>query len=111
MPSATVENGTPSYTSSTEVTLSGSFSGATAVPDEAGFWYGTSASSLTNKVVAKVNASSVGDTYSGTFTAALDDLVPGETYVFQSYAVVAGTGTYSSTSFWLITTPAACMDV
>ena len=49
-----------------------------------------------------MNASSDGDTYSGTFTAALDDLVPGKTYVFQSYAVVAGTGTYSSTSktFW-----------
>ena len=101
-PSAVVENGTPSYASSTEVTLSGSFSGATAVPEEVGFWYGTSASSLTNKVVAEVNAFSDGDTYSGTFTAALDDLVPGETYVFQSYAVVAGTGTYSSTSktFW-----------
>ena len=72
------------------------------MPEEAGFWYGTSASSLTNIVVAKVNASSVGDTYSGTFSATLDDLVPGETYVFQSYAVVAGTGTYSSTSetFW-----------
>ena len=68
------------------------------MPEEAGFWYGTSSSSLTNKVVAKVNASSVGDSYSGTFSATLDDLVPGETYVFQSYAVVAGTGTYSSTS-------------
>ena len=84
------------------MTLSGSFIGATVVPEEAGFWYGTSSSSLTNKVVAEVNASSDGDTYSGTFTATLDGLVPGETYVFQSYAVVAGTGTYSSTSktFW-----------
>ena len=101
-PSATVENGTAVVKSTTEVTLSGSFCGATSSPSEAGFWYGTSASSLTNKVVAEVNASSDGDTYSGTFTATLDDLVPGETYVFQSYAVVAGTGTYSSTSktFW-----------
>ena len=45
-PSAVVANGTPSYASSTEVTLSGSFSGATAVPEEAGFWYGTSAKTI-----------------------------------------------------------------
>lgn len=95
-------NENPVLKSTTEVTLSGSFSGATTIPSEAGFWYGTSSNSLSEKVVAQVNATSDGDTYSGTFTAALDDLVPGKTYVFQSYAVVAGTGTYSSTSktFW-----------
>lgn len=95
-------NENPVLKSTTEVTLSGSFRGATSIPSEAGFWYGTSSNSLSGKVVAQVNATSDGGTYSGTFTATLDDLVPGKTYVFQSYAVVAGTGTYSSTSetFW-----------
>ena len=37
-PSATVENGTAVVKSTTEVTLSGSFSGATSSPSEAGFW-------------------------------------------------------------------------
>lgn len=36
------------------------------------------------------------DGYDGTFTATLTGLIPGQTYVFQSYATVAGTGIFAS---------------
>ena len=111
-PSATVENGTPSYASSTEVTLSGSFSGATAVPEEAGFWYGTSSSSLTEYVKAEVSFHANGnDTYAGTFSATLTGLKAGRKYVFRACARVAGTGSQSSTKedFWAPSTALAEM--
>ena len=78
-------------TSSTEATLSGSFSGASSVPSEVGFYWGTSSNSLTNKVVADAASST-----SGTFTAKLTGLTEGETYVYQAYAIVSGTGSHSS---------------
>ena len=80
--------------SSTEVTLSGSFTGAVTAPTEVGFYWGTSSSSLTNKLPA----SSVSTTGSdgGTFSATLQGLNPGTNYVFKAYAIVLGTGQYSS---------------
>lgn len=80
--------------SSTEVTLSGSFTGAVTTPSEVGFYWGTSSSSLTNKLPT----SSVSTTSSdgGTFSATLSGLAPGTSYVFQAYATVSGTGQYSS---------------
>ena len=80
--------------SSTEVTLSGSFTGAVTTPSEVGFYWGTSSSSLTNRL----QASSVSMTGSdgGTFSATLSGLNPGTSYVFQAYAIVSGTGQYSS---------------
>ena len=80
--------------SSAEVTLSGSFTGAVTTPSEVGFYWGTSSSSLTNKLPA----SSVSTTGSdgGTFSATLSGLAPGTSYVFQAYATVSGTGQYSS---------------
>ena len=80
--------------SSTEVTLSGSFTGAVTTPSEVGFYWGTSSSYLTNKLPA----SSVSTTGSdgGTFSATLSGLAPGTSYVFQAYATVSGTGQYSS---------------
>lgn len=79
--------------SSTEVTLSGSFTGAVTAPSEVGFYWGTSSSSLTNRLPA----SSVSTTRSdgGTFIATLSGLNPGTSYVFQAYATVSGTGQYS----------------
>ena len=78
-------------TSSTEATLSGSFSGASSVPSEVGFYWGTSSNSLTNKAVADAASST-----SGTFTAKLTGLTEGQTYVYQAYAIVSGTGSHSS---------------
>ena len=78
-------------TSSTEATLSGSFSGASSVPTEVGFYWGTSSNSLTNKAVADAASST-----SGTFTAKLTGLTEGQTYVYQAYAIVSGTGSHSS---------------
>lgn len=49
---------------------------------------------MTNKLtVSSVTATG---TDSGTFEAHLSDLVPGKSYVFQAFARVSGTGTYSS---------------
>lgn len=80
--------------SSTEVTLSGSYTGASSSPAELGFYWGTSSNSLTNKLtVSSVTATG---TDSGTFEAHLSDLVPGRSYVFQAFARVSGTGAYSS---------------
>lgn len=78
-------------TSSTEATLSGSFSGASSVPSEVGFYWGISSNSLSNKVVADAASST-----SGTFTAKLTGLTEGQTYVYQAYAIVSGTGSHSS---------------
>lgn len=80
--------------SSTEVTLSGSYTGVSNSPAELGFYWGTSSNSLTNKLtVSSVTATG---TDSGTFEAHLSNLVPGKSYVFQAFARVSGTGTYSS---------------
>ena len=80
--------------SSTEVTLSGSFTGAVTTPTEVGFYWGTSSSSLTNKLPASSVSTTSSD--SGTFIATLSGLNPGTSYVFQAYATVSGTGQYSS---------------
>ena len=80
--------------SSTEVTLSGSFMGAVTTPSEVGFYWGTSSSSLTNKLPASSVSTTSSD--SGTFIATLSGLNPGTSYVFQAYATVSGTGQYSS---------------
>lgn len=91
-----VASDAPTIKSSTEVTLSGSFSGATSVPSEVGFYWGTSSSSLTNHSVASSPSSK-----SGTFSVTLSGLTPGQTYVFYSYAIVSGTGSYASSSEYL----------
>lgn len=93
-PYAEVRNIEANVLSSTEVTLSGSYTGASSSPAELGFYWGTSSNSLTNKLtVSSVTATG---TDSGTFEAHLSDLVPGRSYVFQAFARVTGTGTYSS---------------
>lgn len=79
---------------STVVTLSGSFTGAVTAPTEVGFYWGTSSSSLTNKLPA--SSVSVTGSDGGTFSATLSGLNPGTNYVFQAYATVSGTGQYSS---------------
>ena len=81
-------------TSSTEVTLSGSFTGAVTAPSEVGFYWGTSSSSLTNKLPASSVSTTGSD--SGTFSVTLSGLAPGTSYVFRAYAVVSGTGQYSA---------------
>lgn len=90
--------------SSTEATLSGSFSGASSTPSEVAFWWGTSSSSLTNCAIASITSSSTGadGLVSGTFSATLSGLTPGETYVYQACATVKGSGAYASQSktFW-----------
>ena len=80
--------------SSTEVTLSGAFTGAVTTPSEVGFYWGASSSSLTNKLPASSVSMTSSD--SGTFSATLSGLNPGTSYVFQAYATVSGTGQYSS---------------
>ena len=80
--------------SSTEVTLSGSFTGAVTAPKEVGFYWGTSSSSLTNKL--PTSSVSMTSSDGGTFSATLSGLAPGTNYVFQAYAIVSGTGQYSS---------------
>ena len=58
---------------------------------------------MNSHIVATVSSySSNADGYNGTFKATLTGLTPGQTYVFQSYATVAGTGTYAShtSEFW-----------
>ena len=93
-PYAEVRNIEANVSSSTEVTLSGSYTGASSSPAELGFYWGTSSNSLTNKLtVSSVTATG---TDSGTFEAHLSDLVPGKSYVFQAFARVSGTGSYSS---------------
>ena len=73
------------------MTLSGSFANATGTPTEVGFYWGTSSSTMTNKVKAATPSGT-----SGSFTANLTGLTPGDTYVFQAYAVVPGSGIYAS---------------
>ena len=52
---------------------------------------------MDSHIAATVSSySSNADGYDGTFTAKLTGLTPGQTYVFQSYATVAGTGTFAS---------------
>lgn len=46
---------------------------------------------MTNKAVASAASAT-----SGTFTATLTGLTEGQTYVYQAYAVVNGTGTHAS---------------
>ena len=68
------------------------------------FWWGTSSSSLTNCAIASITSSSTGadGLVSGTFSATLSGLTPGETYVYQACATVKGSGAYASESntFW-----------
>ena len=73
------------------MTLSGSFANATGTPTEVGFYWGTSSSTMTNKVKAATPSGT-----SGSFTANLTGLTPGDTYVFQAYVVVPGSGIYAS---------------
>ena len=72
-------------------TLSASFSGATSVPSEVGFRYGTSANSLNSTIKATQPSGN-----SGTYTVKLDGLTPGCTYYFKAYAKVNGTGYFAS---------------
>ena len=103
-PSGSVSNNDPDILSSTEATLSGSFSGASSTPSEVAFWWGTSSSSLTNYAKASITSSSTGAAglVSVSFSATLTDLTPGETYVYQACATVSGSGEYASQSntFW-----------
>ncbi len=92
-----MSNGDYAFDSATQVTLSGAYSGATATPTEVGFYWGTSANELTNKVTASVTAGGDG---SGSFSAALTGLTSGQTYVYQAYVKVAGTGAYATEENW-----------
>ena len=92
-----MSNGDYAFDSATQVTLSGAYSGATATPTEVGFYWGTSANELTNKVTASVTAGGDG---SGSFSATLTGLTSGQTYVYQAYVKVAGTGAYATEENW-----------
>jgi endonuclease G len=91
-PDAAVTTGGVSMKSSTEVSLSGSFAKASAVPREVGFYYGTSSYSMNNKVVASSSPSGT----EGTFSVSLTGLVPSQTYYYRAYVTVSGTGEYAS---------------
>ena len=83
----------------TGASLSASYFGASSEPAEVGFLYGTSSSSMTQKIS--------GNGYSGTassFRADLNGLAPGVTYYAQAYVVIDGKTTFGNTiSFTTIT--------
>ena len=85
----------------TGASLSASYFGASSEPAEVGFLYGTSSSSLTQKIS--------GNGYSGTassFWAELEGLSPGVKYYAQAYVVVNGKTTYGSTVSFTTEAPA-----
>lgn len=76
----------------TGATLSGSYTGASAVPTAAGFKYGTSSTNLNQTATATVSGTS------GSLSASLSGLSAGTTYYYQAFVTVSGTGDYSSQS-------------
>ena len=65
-------------------TLSASFQGASAAPRELGFYWGTSASAVTNELYV-----SSGSSTSGSFSKALTSLVANTTYYFKAYILTS----------------------
>ena len=76
--------------SSTGATLSGSYSGASAVPTAVGFKYGTTSGNLNQTLSATNN--------NGSLSATLTGLTAGTTYYYKAYVTVSGTGDYASQS-------------
>ena len=70
----------------------GSFAEATAMPTEAGFYWGTTSGNLVNKSVASESLTGT----SGGFNVNLTGLSAGSTYYFQSYVKVSGSGEHST---------------
>ena len=91
-PAISLSNLSASVTSATSITIKGSFSGASSVPTVLGFYWGTSSNNLPNYV----SATSIPNSTNGTFTATINGLTEGETYVYCAYAEVKGTGSYAS---------------
>ena len=91
-PSVNVTTGVASSVSQSGATLSASFSDATSVPSEVGFYWGTSSTSLPNKVTATRPSGK-----SGSFTVSLTGLSAGTRYYYRAYAKVSGTGSFSGT--------------
>lgn len=91
-PAISLSNLSASATSATSITIKGSFSGASSVPTALGFYWGTSSNNLPNYV----SATSIPNSTNGTFTATINGLTEGETYVYCAYAEVKGTGSYAS---------------
>ncbi len=69
------------------MSLSGSFSQATATPTEVGFYYGTASDPSSGKVV---------NTTSSSFSLNLTGLKANTKYYYCAYVKVAGTGSYAS---------------
>ncbi|MBO4605888.1 MAG: DNA/RNA non-specific endonuclease [Bacteroidales bacterium] len=82
--------GETSGLSSTGVTLSGSFEGATGTISEVGFRYGTTSGSLGTKAVATGTSSP--------FSKALTGLTPNTTYYYKAYVIEGGEERLSSQS-------------
>lgn len=76
----------------TDATISASFSDASAIPYEVGFYWGTT-TSMDNKTVASDPTAK-----NGTFSVSLSGLKQGTKYYFKPYVIVAGSGLYSQTS-------------
>ena len=77
---AVVSTGAVSGLGKTQVTLSGSFSGATGVISDRGFYWGTTESTLTNQL--GLNSA---EGKEGSFSGNLSNLTPGTTYYYKAY--------------------------
>lgn len=78
--------------SQTGATLSGSYSGASSTPTAAGFKWGTTSGDLSETATANASGTS------GNLSANLTGLTAGETYYYQAFVTVSGTGSYASQS-------------
>lgn len=72
-------------------TLYGSYSNASTAPTETGFYWGTSASALTNELYVDSGAAG-----SGEFSKTLGSLSQGATYYYKAYVLVDGKYYYGS---------------
>ena len=92
-PSVVVTTAAASGVSAGSAVLAATFSSATSVPSEVGFYWGTASNNLTNKVTATMPSGT-----SGSFTVNVSGLAAGTTYYYKAYAIVAGTGHFATTS-------------
>ncbi len=77
---AVVSTGAVSGLGKTQVTLSGSFSGASGVISDRGFYWGTTESTLTNQL--GLNSA---EGKEGSFSGNLSNLTPGTVYYYKAY--------------------------
>lgn len=77
---ATVVTGEVSALGKTEATLNGSFSGASGIINDRGFYYGLSQEDLSNEVGLNSTAEK-----EGSFSATVKNLKPGTKYFYQAY--------------------------